>query len=70
MDKVDGNDAAGLRGQEVLPGRARAAGRGADPGIAQDPPRRGGCDLVAEPDLWGCQKSARPVSCSDDQRQP
>jgi hypothetical protein len=50
VDKVDGDDAAGLRGQELLSGRARAAGRGADSGIVQDLPHRGGCDLVAEPD--------------------
>ena len=37
-------------GQELLPGRARAAGRGADPGIVQDLPDRGGSDRVAEPD--------------------
>ena len=31
------------------------------------------CDDAAERGwytLWGCQKSAWPVSCSDDQRQP
>ena len=50
VDEVDGDDAAGLRGQELLPGRARAAGRGIDPGVVQDLPDRGGGDLVAEPD--------------------
>jgi hypothetical protein len=50
VDEVGGNDAAGLRGQELLPRRAGAAGRGADPGIVQDLPHRGGCDRVAEPD--------------------
>src|ERR1017187_266781 len=39
----------GLGGQELLPGRAAAAGRGIDPGAAQDLPHRGGCDRVAEP---------------------
>jgi len=31
VDKVDGDDAAGLRGQELLPRRAGAAGRGGGP---------------------------------------
>jgi hypothetical protein len=36
VDEVGGEDAAGLRGQELRPGRARAAGRGIDPGVVQD----------------------------------
>ena len=40
VDEVDGDDAEGLGGQELLPGRAGAAGRGIDPGIMQDPARR------------------------------
>ena len=31
MDEVGGEDAAGLRGKELLPGRAGAAGRGSIP---------------------------------------
>ena len=31
MDEIGREDAVGLRGQELFPGRARAAGRGADP---------------------------------------
>ena len=50
VDEVDGEDAAGLRGKELLPGRAGAAGRGIDPGVVQDLPHRGGGDRVAEPD--------------------
>jgi hypothetical protein len=50
VDEVDSDDAAGLGGQELLPGRARAAVRGIDPGVMQDLPDRGGGDLVAEPD--------------------
>jgi hypothetical protein len=50
VDEVGGEDAAGLRGQELPPGRARAAGRGIDPGVVQDLPHRGGGDRVAEPD--------------------
>jgi len=48
VDEVDCEDAAGLRGQELLPGRARAAGRGIDPGGAQNLPHRGRGDLVAK----------------------
>ena len=50
MDEVDGDDAAGLGGQELLPGRACAARRGTDPRVMQDLPHRGGRDRVAEPD--------------------
>jgi hypothetical protein len=50
VDDIGREDAAGLRGQELLPGRARAAGRGTDPGIVQDLPYRGGGDRVAKPD--------------------
>ena len=50
MDEIGRENAAGLGGQELLPGRARAAGRGAGPGIVQDLPERGGSDRVAEPD--------------------
>ncbi len=42
VDEVGREDAAGLGGQELLPGRARAAGRGIDPGIVQDLPHRRG----------------------------
>src|SRR5262245_59505490 len=41
MDEVGCEDAAGLRGQELLPGRANPAGRGIDAGIMQDLPDRG-----------------------------
>ena len=50
MDEIGREDTVGLRGQELLPGRARAAGCGTDPGIMQDLPHRGGCDPVTEPD--------------------
>ena len=50
VEKVDRENAAGLRGQELVPGRARAAGCGADPGGVQDLPHRGGRDQVAELD--------------------
>jgi hypothetical protein len=50
VDEVDGQDAAGLCGQELFPGSASAAGRGADPGGVQDLPDRGGRDGMTEPD--------------------
>ena len=50
MDEIDREDTASLRGQELLPGRAAAAGRGIDPGIMQDLPHRGGGNRVTEPD--------------------
>ena len=42
LDETGREDSAGLRGQELLPRRARAAGRGADTGIMQDLPHRRG----------------------------
>jgi hypothetical protein len=47
VHEIGRDDAAGLGRQELLPGRAGAAGRGIDPGIMQDLPYRGGGDLVA-----------------------
>jgi hypothetical protein len=38
VDKVDRKNATGLRGQELSPSRACAAGCGADPGIMQGLP--------------------------------
>jgi hypothetical protein len=48
VDEVGRKNAAGLHGQELLPGWTRAAGRWADPGIMQDPPHRGCRERVAE----------------------
>jgi NADPH-dependent 2,4-dienoyl-CoA reductase/sulfur reductase-like enzyme len=48
VDEVDGDYAAGLCGEELFPGRARAARGRVDPGIMQDLPHRGGRDPVAE----------------------
>ena len=60
VDEVDRENAAGLRGQELLPGRARAAGRGVDPGVVQDLPHRGGGDRVAEPDEFALHAPVPP----------
>jgi hypothetical protein len=50
VDEISCENAAGLGGQKLLPGRACAAGRGVDPGVVQDLPHRGGGDPVAELD--------------------
>ena len=50
MDEAGREDAAGLRDQELLPGRTRATGYRADPGVVQDLPHRGRGDRVAELD--------------------
>ncbi len=38
VDETSRDYAAGLRGQELLPGRAWASGRGIDTGVMQDLP--------------------------------
>ena len=58
--KVGRENAAGLRGQELLPGRARAAGCGVDPGVMQDLPHRGGGDPVAELDEFALHAPVPP----------
>jgi hypothetical protein len=60
MDEIDRQDAAGLRGQELLPGGAGAAGRGVDPGSVQDLPHRGGRDRVAELDEFALHAPVSP----------
>jgi len=60
VDEVDREDAAGLCGQELLPRRARAAGRWADTGIMQDLPYRRGRDRMAEPDQFALHPPVPP----------
>ena len=60
VDEIDRQDAAGLGGQELLPGRARAAGRGVNPGVAQDLPDRRGSDRMAEPDEFALHAPVSP----------
>jgi hypothetical protein len=60
MDKVDRENAAGLRRQELLPGRAGAAGCEADPGGVQDLPHGGGRDPVAELDEFALHAPVPP----------
>ena len=60
VDEAGGEDAAGLRGQELLPSRARAAGRGSDTGVMHGLPHRGGRDRVAEPDEFAWHPPVPP----------
>ncbi len=53
-------NAAGLGGQELLPGRARAAGCGVDPSSVQDLPHRGAGDWVAEFDEFALHAPVTP----------
>ena len=57
----------GLRGQELLPRRARPAGRGIDPGVMQDLPHRGRRDPVAELDELALHAPVPPrgIVCGD-----
>ncbi|MGV9382374.1 hypothetical protein ACWDRB_41635 [Nonomuraea sp. NPDC003707] len=48
MQEVDGDDALGLVGQELLPCRTVTARGGVDPGLLQSVPDGGGGDRVAE----------------------
>jgi hypothetical protein len=66
MDEVDGEDAAGLCGEELLPGQACAAGCWADPGIMQDVPDRGGGDRVAELDEFALHAAVPRRGANDD----
>src|SRR2546429_9826210 len=61
MDEVGRKDAAGLRGQELLPGRAAAAGCGIDPGAMRDLPYRGCCDRVVELDEFALHPPVPPA---------
>ena len=60
VNKVDRDNAAGLRGQELFPGRAHAARCGIDPGDTQDLPHRGAGDPVAEPDEFTLHAPVAP----------
>jgi hypothetical protein len=64
MDEVDREDPVGLGGQELLPRRARVAGRGIDPGVVQDLPDGGGRNLVAEPDELASNPPVPPAGFS------
>jgi len=67
VHEVGGQDAAGLGGQELLPGRSGAPVRRADPGVVQDLPDRGGCDVMAEPHQLALDAAVTParVICGD-----
>src|SRR4051812_2331036 len=50
VSEVDGEDAVGLRGQELAPGRPGPSGRRIEPGVFHDLPDGRGGDGVAEAD--------------------
>ena len=58
--KVDRQNAAGLRGQELLPGRTSTAGCRVNPSSAQDLPHGGGCDRVGELDEFALHPPVPP----------
>ena len=60
VDEIDRENAAGLRGQELLPSRACTAGRGVDPGGMQDLPHRGSSDRVADLDEFALHATVSP----------
>jgi hypothetical protein len=68
MEEIDCENAAGLRGEELLSGRAGAAGCGAGPGVTQDLPDRGGSDRVAESDEFALHAPVPPVGSSATMR--
>ena len=67
VDEIGREDATGLCGQELLPGRPAAAGRGSGPGV-QDLLHRGGRDVVpkltSSPCTRRCPTPDCPVRCA------
>src|SRR5438132_3253825 len=61
VNEVGSEDAASLGRQELLPGRAGAAGRRAGSGVVQDLPDGGGGDRVAEPDKFALDAAVAPA---------
>jgi hypothetical protein len=64
VDEIGREDAAGLRGQELLPGRARAARCGVDSGVMEYLPHGGGGNMVAEFDEFALHAPV-PVPCQN-----
>jgi hypothetical protein len=60
VEQVAGEDAVGLRSQELRPGRSGPAWRRVDPGGVQDLPDRGGPDLVAESGEFAVNAAVSP----------
>ena len=56
FEEVTGQERLCLGAQEVDPGRGRAVGRGVDPGLLQDPPYGGGCDLHPSTSSSSCSR--------------
>jgi hypothetical protein len=60
VHEIDGEDALGLGGEELLPCRARTGRRRVDPGRVQDLPHRRGAGLVAEFDQLALDPAMAP----------
>jgi hypothetical protein len=60
VHEVGGQDAAGLGGQELLPGLSCPAGGRVESGVVEDLPDRGGRDAMAEPDHLALDASVSP----------
>jgi hypothetical protein len=61
MDEVAGDDALGLRGQELAPGRAAAAWGRIDAGRRKDLPDRRGADAMPEADKFALDATTAPA---------
>src|SRR5262249_48621352 len=59
-EEVASHDAAGLNGQELLPGRAGPTGRRVDTGVAQNLPYGTGRDVIAEPNQFALHAAMPP----------
>jgi hypothetical protein len=60
VQEIAGEDALGLRGQELGPGRARPSRRGADSGAVEDDPHGAGPDVVAQVGQFTLDAPAAP----------
>jgi hypothetical protein len=61
VGEVDGEDCAGLCGQELSPGRSGLSGSGVDASGVEDLPHGGGGDVLAEPDELALDASVAPA---------
>jgi hypothetical protein len=60
VGEVDGEDGAGLRGEELSPGRAGPQGSGLDARGLEDHPHGGGGEMVAESDQLAVDAAVAP----------
>ena len=61
VDQVAGENAVGLRAEELRPGRTCSSRRGIDARRGEDLPHGGGADLIAEPDEFAVDAAIPPV---------